>query len=74
MNKMNLPKVVADLIQAQDNFDIVAYGTCFTEEPKLLMRVKPITKKKKKKTGQGKQVMNIKQRLNTIPMIRNNKF
>ncbi|NQD69806.1 nuclear transport factor 2 family protein [Sphingobacterium shayense] len=28
---MNLPKVVADLVKAQDNFDCVAYADCFSE-------------------------------------------
>lgn len=28
---MNLPKVVAELIKAQNNFDSVAYSNCFTE-------------------------------------------
>lgn len=28
---MNLPKVVADLVKAQDNFDSLAYANCFTE-------------------------------------------
>ncbi len=28
---MNLPKVVADLVKAQDNFDSVTYANCFSE-------------------------------------------
>jgi len=28
---MNLPKVVADLVKAQNNFDSVSYANCFTE-------------------------------------------
>lgn len=28
---MNLPKVVTDLVKAQDNFDSVAYANCFSE-------------------------------------------
>ena len=28
---MNLPKVVADLVVAQNNFDSVAYAQCFSE-------------------------------------------
>ncbi|PUZ26377.1 hypothetical protein DCC81_10750 [Chitinophaga parva] len=28
---MNLPKVVADLVSAQNNFDSVAYANCFIE-------------------------------------------
>lgn len=28
---MNLPKVVADLVQAQVNFDSIAYANCFAE-------------------------------------------
>ena len=28
---MNLPKVVTDLIEAQNNFDSVAYANCFSE-------------------------------------------
>lgn len=28
---MNLPKVVADLVEAQNNYDSVAYANCFTE-------------------------------------------
>lgn len=28
---MNLPKVVSDLIKAQNNFDSIAYANCFSE-------------------------------------------
>lgn len=28
---MNLPKIVADLVVAQNNFDSVAYANCFSE-------------------------------------------
>jgi hypothetical protein len=28
---MNLPKVIADLVAAQNNFDSAAYTTCFSE-------------------------------------------
>jgi ketosteroid isomerase-like protein len=28
---MNLPKVVADLVKTQNNFDSLAYSNCFTE-------------------------------------------
>ncbi|WP_394666339.1 nuclear transport factor 2 family protein [uncultured Chryseobacterium sp.] len=28
---MNLPKVITDLVKAQDNFDSTAYTNCFTE-------------------------------------------
>ncbi|MCX2473646.1 hypothetical protein OQZ33_04805 [Pedobacter sp. MC2016-05] len=28
---MNLPKVITDLVQAQNNFDSLAYANCFTE-------------------------------------------
>ncbi len=28
---MNLPKVVADLVKTQNNFDSVAYANCFSE-------------------------------------------
>ena len=28
---MNLPKVVADLVETQNNFDSVAYANCFSE-------------------------------------------
>ena len=28
---MNLPKVIADLMQAQNNFDSLAYSDCFSE-------------------------------------------
>ncbi len=28
---MNLPKVIAELVEAQDNFDSKAYANCFTE-------------------------------------------
>lgn len=28
---MNLPKVIADLTQAQNNFDSLAYSNCFSE-------------------------------------------
>jgi hypothetical protein len=33
---MNLPKVVADLVQAQNDFDSVAYATCFSETAVVL--------------------------------------
>lgn len=29
--EMNLPKVVAELVKTQNNFDSIAYATCFTE-------------------------------------------
>jgi len=28
---MNLPKVIEDLIKAEENFDSVAYANCFAE-------------------------------------------
>ncbi|KAB2918108.1 MAG: nuclear transport factor 2 family protein [Bacteroidetes bacterium] len=28
---MNLPKIVSDLVEAQNNFDSVAYAKCFSE-------------------------------------------
>jgi hypothetical protein len=28
---MNLPKVIEDLVKAQDNYDSVAYANCFSE-------------------------------------------
>ena len=28
---MNLPKVIADLVKAQDNYDSAAYAACFSE-------------------------------------------
>ncbi|SFC65657.1 hypothetical protein SAMN05421747_11792 [Parapedobacter composti] len=28
---MNLPKVITDLVKAQDNFDSVAYANCFSD-------------------------------------------
>jgi hypothetical protein len=28
---MNLPKIVADLVKAQENFDSVAYANCFSK-------------------------------------------
>ncbi|HLT88918.1 MAG TPA: hypothetical protein VKZ57_15115 [Sphingobacterium sp.] len=28
---MNLPKVITDLVKAQDNFDSVAYANCFSK-------------------------------------------
>lgn len=28
---MNLPKVISDLVKAQDNYDSVAYANCFSE-------------------------------------------
>lgn len=28
---MKLPKVIADLVKAQDNFDSIAYANCFSE-------------------------------------------
>ncbi len=31
MKTMNLPEVVADLVEAQANFDSVAYANCFSE-------------------------------------------
>jgi len=33
---MNLPKVISDLIKAQNNFDSVAYATCFSETGVML--------------------------------------
>lgn len=33
---MNSPIVVADLIQAQNNFNEVSYGTCFTETAEVI--------------------------------------
>ncbi|UOU98426.1 hypothetical protein MUU74_00310 [Chryseobacterium daecheongense] len=32
---MNLPKVIIDLIEAQNNFDSVAYSNCFTENAEV---------------------------------------
>ena len=31
IKKMNLPKVIAELVKTQNNFDNVAYANCFTE-------------------------------------------
>ena len=31
MNMKNLPKVIVDLVKAQDNFDSMAYANCFSE-------------------------------------------
>ena len=31
MKTMNLPKVITDLVEAQNNFDSVAYANCFSE-------------------------------------------
>lgn len=33
---MKLPKVVEDLVQAQNNFDNVAYAACFSETGEML--------------------------------------
>jgi hypothetical protein len=32
----DLPKVIADLVHAQDNFDSVAYANCFTDSAVVL--------------------------------------
>ena len=32
---MNLPKVVADLVKTQNNFDSVAYANCFSETARV---------------------------------------
>lgn len=37
---MNLPKAVADLVKAQDNFDSVAYANCFAETAVVLTKGK----------------------------------
>lgn len=29
---MNLPKIIEDLVKAQDNFDAIAYAHCFSEK------------------------------------------
>ncbi len=38
---MNLPKVVTDLIKAQNEFDSVAYANCFSETGVMLDEGKP---------------------------------
>jgi len=38
---MKLPKVVEDLVQAQNNFDQVAYANCFSETGVMLEEGKP---------------------------------
>ena len=40
---MNLPQVVTDLIQAQNNFDSNAYANCFSETGVMLEEGKPYT-------------------------------
>ncbi|WP_229418485.1 nuclear transport factor 2 family protein [Flagellimonas chongwuensis] len=35
MKTMNLPKVITDLITAQDKFDSAAYADCFTEKARV---------------------------------------
>ena len=40
---MNLPKVVTDLIQAQNSFDSDAYAKCFSETGVMLEEGKPYT-------------------------------
>jgi len=32
---MNLPKVIIDLVEAQNNFDSVAYANCFSETAEM---------------------------------------
>ncbi|MDC8104597.1 MULTISPECIES: nuclear transport factor 2 family protein [Chryseobacterium] len=32
---MNLPKVITDLIEAQNNFDSIAYANCFNENAEV---------------------------------------
>jgi hypothetical protein len=36
METMNLPKVITDLVEAQNNFDSVAYANCFSETGVML--------------------------------------
>lgn len=38
---MKLPKVVEDLVQAQNNFDHIAYAACFSETGEMLEEGKP---------------------------------
>ena len=40
---MNLPKVVTDLIQAQNNFDSEAYANCFSETGVMFEEGMPYT-------------------------------
>ncbi len=32
---MNLPKVITDLVEAQNNFDSIAYANCFSETAEM---------------------------------------
>jgi hypothetical protein len=38
---MKLPKVVEDLVQAQNNFDNVAFAACFSETGEMIEEGKP---------------------------------
>lgn len=40
---MNLPKVVTDLVKAQNDFDAYAYANCFSETGVMLEEGKPFT-------------------------------
>ena len=40
---MNLPKVVTDLVKAQNDFDAHAYANCFSETGVMLEEGKPFT-------------------------------
>ena len=43
---MNLPKVVADLVETQNSFDSVAYANCFSETAVVFDEAKTHTGKK----------------------------
>jgi hypothetical protein len=38
---MKLPKIVEDLVQAQNNFDCVAFANCFSEKGEMIEEGKP---------------------------------
>ena len=43
---MNLPKVITDLVEAQNNFDSLAYAECFSETAVVFDEGKTHTGKK----------------------------
>ena len=47
---MNLPKVVADLIEAQNKYDSAAYAD-FPKQRSFLTKETPIREERKSKTG-----------------------
>ena len=44
---MNLPKVVAELVNTQNSFDSVAYANCFSKTAVVLTKAKHTKEEKK---------------------------